>query len=147
MHAWRDTHGYAQRVYRKSNTHSVTDVHSHISCSIKHDAKRREQHSAIRWVLTDLLQRERERQKDTDSTEIEASTVHLTFDCVCVWKSCSWTTASAQSNWSGSDLPPEPQTNIKTHVSVSYKKVVIFAPNERRKLCYYNASAMKMIFH
>lgn len=84
MHAWRDTRGYAQRVYRKSNTHSVTDVHSHISCSIKHDAKRREQHSAIRWVLTDLLQRERETER---YWQYRDRSEHCAFDiwlCLCM---------------------------------------------------------------
>jgi len=51
---------YAQRMRRKPNT----------SHALKHDAKRRKQHSAIRHVLT--VEGER------------LTVVLLTFDCVCV---------------------------------------------------------------
>lgn len=107
----------------ESLTHTVWCHRYTLTDRIQHQkwCKEKEQHSAIRHVLTVLL--EGERPKDADST---ASAVRLTFDCVCVRKSCSQTTAAAQSNWSGSELPPDPLTNINTHVSVSYKKTLWF---------------------
>lgn len=118
----------------ESLTHTVWCYTSH---TLKHDAKRRKQHSAIRRVLTV----EGERLKETDST---VNVVHLTFDCVCVWKNCSQNMAATQSNWSVSELPPDPLTNMNTCVSVSYKKnFVILTLVERRKLCHCDVSEWK----
>ncbi len=57
----KETHMYTHKEYKESLTH--TDVHSHVSHRVKLDAKRREQHSAIRRSHRFTIETERETER------------------------------------------------------------------------------------